>query len=114
MSKNGCRVSLFRFYLHSTVVDIPVGTFQKLFPSSPSGTPRAYPDLDSEREREHQREMHPPQIASGSGHIKQDVFEMEHSQSVGGDEERLERLGEMEGLPESVSLFALKARDGWS
>jgi hypothetical protein len=52
--------------------------------------------------------MHPPQIASGSGHIKQDAFEMEHSQSVGGDEERLERLGEMEGLPESVSAFRLR------
>lgn len=31
---------------------------------------------------------------------------MEQSQSAGGDEERLERLGEMEGLPESVSYLA--------
>lgn len=105
MSKTGCRVSLcadgHRLIGYGSCR--AASTFQRLFPSSPSGTPRPYPDLDSEREVKPRLPQNSATKQEPSSLHIPDGLDMEAGTSAGGDEERLERLGELEGLPESVS-----------
>lgn len=93
---------------NAAFVDDADPPFSRLFPSTPSGTPKPYPEIapdkkpNMDRSDEHEDDDSDNEDGDGKTEHQQSGFDMEGAGSSLGDEERLEQLGELEGMPESV------------
>ena len=79
------------------VLNFPDEPFSRLFPSTPTGTPKPITDMDRDKDRDKDKDKdRKPMLPVSMGSPD---FELEGDNT--GDE--LEKLGQMEGMPESVS-----------